>query len=125
MYEITIEDTFDAAHCLREYSGTCRNLHGHTYRVCARFRYTKLDESGIALDFRKAKQALRNVTDYLDHTYMNELPEFSVQNPTAENIARFIYCRLKETHPELASVSVWETATSCATYYEDDPRIAP
>jgi len=50
---------------------------------------------------------------------MNELPEFAAQNPTAENIARFIFDRLKTTLPEIASVSVWETATSCATYFED------
>jgi len=119
MYEITVDDTFDAAHCLRDYSGSCRNLHGHTYRVSARFRLAGLDEYGMALDFRKAKEALRAVTDYLDHTYMNELPEFAAQNPTAENIARFIFDRLKTTQPAIASVSVWETATSCATYFED------
>jgi len=120
MYEITIEDTFDAAHCLRDYLGTCRNLHGHTYRVSARFRFAELDESGMAIDFRKTKETLRSATDYLDHTYMNELPEFSIQNPTAENIARFIFDRVRAAHPQLVSVSVWETATSCATYCEDD-----
>jgi 6-pyruvoyltetrahydropterin/6-carboxytetrahydropterin synthase len=120
MYEITIENTFDAAHCLRDYSGACRNLHGHTYKVSARLCFADLDDSGMALDFRKAKEALRAATDYLDHTYMNELPEFSIHNPTAENVARFIFERVKSAQPQLKSVSVWETATSCATYYEDD-----
>ncbi|MDH7601045.1 MAG: 6-carboxytetrahydropterin synthase QueD [Armatimonadota bacterium] len=119
MYEISIEDTFDSAHSLREYTGACRNLHGHTYRVTARFRLSQLDETGMALDFRKAKESLRSVLDYLDHKYINDLPEFAVQNPTAENIARFIYERLKPNEPHLYSVSVWETATSCATYFEN------
>lgn len=119
MFEISIEDTFDAAHSLREYTGACRNLHGHTYRVVARFRFPQLNDTGMALDFRKAKEALRQILEYLDHKYINELPEFSVQNPTAENVAKFIYERLKSVEPQLFSVSVWETATSCATYYED------
>ena len=121
MYEITIEDTFDSAHCLRDYDGQCSKLHGHTYRVHARFRFSELDAVGMTVDFRKAKDALRSVTaDYLDHTYMNELPEFSIHNPTAERVARFIYDRLKSVYSELASVSVWETPTSCATYYEHE-----
>ena len=120
MYEITIEDTFDSAHCLRGYDGQCSNLHGHTYRVQARFRFRELDASGMTVDFRKAKESLRSATDYLDHAYINELPEFSIHNPTAERIARFIFDCVKAIHSELASVSVWETPTSCATYYEHD-----
>lgn len=120
MYEITIEDTFDSAHCLRGYDGACQNLHGHTYRASAKFRFRELDSLGMSLDFRKAKESLREATVYLDHAYMNDLPEFADANPTAENIARTIYQRMKTDHPELVSVSVWETATSCATYYEDD-----
>lgn len=120
MYEISIEDSFDAAHSLRDYNGSCRNLHGHTYKVIARFRYSQLDEIGMALDFRKAKEALRSVLAHFDHTYINELPEFSAQNPTAENVARVIYEKLKQKEPQLFSVSVWETATSCVTYFEDE-----
>lgn len=119
MFEICVEDSFDAAHRLREYTGACKNLHGHTYRVTARFRLSQLDETGMALDFRKVKGSLRSVLDYLDHKYINELPEFEAQNPTAENIARFIYERLKSKEPYLYSISVWETSTSCATYFED------
>ncbi|MGQ9455221.1 MAG: 6-carboxytetrahydropterin synthase QueD [Armatimonadota bacterium] len=119
MFEISIEDKFDSAHSLRDYPGECRNLHGHTYRVVARFRLPQLNDMGMALDFRKAKEALRQILKYLDHKYINELPEFSVQNPTAENIAKFVYERLKLVEPQLFSVSIWETATSCATYYED------
>jgi 6-pyruvoyltetrahydropterin/6-carboxytetrahydropterin synthase len=120
MYEIAIEDTFDAAHCLRDYEGNCRRLHGHTYRVRAAFRFRSLDNLGMAMDFRKAKDTLRAVLHYMDHHYINELPEFSADNPTAENIAKFLYDRIKADHPETYSVSVWETPTSCATYFEED-----
>ncbi|MCL5105024.1 MAG: 6-carboxytetrahydropterin synthase QueD [Armatimonadetes bacterium] len=120
MYEITIDDMFDAAHCLRGYEGKCRQLHGHTYRTQVCFKVSDLEASGIAIDFRAAKSLLRDILDYMDHQYMNELPEFLDQNPTAENIARLIYERMKEKMPEVQKVSVWETPTSCATYYEDD-----
>lgn len=118
MYEIAIEDTFDAAHCLRDYEGTCSRLHGHTYKVRAAFRFDTLADSGLAFDFRQAKQVLRTVLDYLDHTYINELPEFSILNPSAEAVAKLIFDRLKESVPQVYTVGVWETPTSCATYSE-------
>ena len=62
---------------------------------------------------------LRTVLDYLDHTYINELPEFSIRNPSAEAIAKLIFDRLKESVPQTYSVGVWETPTSCATYWEE------
>jgi 6-pyruvoyltetrahydropterin/6-carboxytetrahydropterin synthase len=120
MYEIAIEDTFDAAHCLRGYDGACQRLHGHTYRVQVRFRVRELQESGIAIDFRRAKQILKGTLDHLDHQYINDLPEFVDSNPTAENIARFIYERVAGESTEIASVSVWETPTSCATYFREE-----
>lgn len=120
MYEIAIEETFDSAHCLRDYEGNCRRLHGHTYKVRASFRFTALNEYGMAMDFRRAKGILKQATDYLDHQYINELPEFTTQNPTAENIARFLYERIKADCQELYSVTVWETPTSCATYFEEE-----
>jgi len=119
MYEITVERSFDSAHCLRDYQGNCSRLHGHTYRVIARFRFASLDASGMTVDFRKVKQSLKAITDYLDHQYINDLPEFSVHNPTAENMAKFIYDRMKPDYTQLFSVGVWETPTSCATYYEE------
>lgn len=118
MYEISIEDTFDSAHSLREYHGNCERLHGHTYKAKAVFRCEMLDKIGIAMDFRQAKKLLKSITEYLDHEYINDLPEFSVQNPTAENIAKFIFDKIKTENQQIYSVSVWETPTSCATYYE-------
>ena len=119
MYEITIEDSFDAAHCLPNDKGICRRLHGHTYRVQARFRFATLGTDGMAIDFRKAKADLRAAIDIMDHHYMNELPEFLAQNPTAENVAKIIFDRIKSGERSISSVSVWETPTSCATYSED------
>lgn len=118
MYEIAIEDTFDAAHCLRDYEGTCSRLHGHTYRVRAAFRFASLEDSGLAFDFRTAKSVLRDVLEYMDHQYINDLPEFSIQNPSAEAIAKLVYDRVKQIVPQTYSIGVWETPTACATYFE-------
>ena len=120
MYEIAIEDTFDAAHCLRGYQGSCQRLHGHTYRVKIVFRIRSLDSLGMAIDFRQAKAHLKSALDYLDHQYINELPEFSILNPTAENISKFIYDRIKVEHSDLYNVTVWETPTSSATYFDEE-----
>lgn len=119
MYEISVEDSFDAAHCLRGYSGNCSNLHGHTYRVAVVFRLSKLSEDGLALDFRKAKSTLRTVLAELDHKYLNDLPEFAKDNPSAENLARMVFGKVKEEVPELYRVQVWETPTSSVSYTED------
>ena len=120
MYEIAIEDTFDSAHCLPGYNGSCSRLHGHTYKVKVCFRFSSVEQSGMAIDFRLAKETLKSAIDYMDHRYINELPEFSTQNPTAENIAKFLFDCIKSKISQTFSVSVWETPTSCATYYEED-----
>ena len=121
MYEIAVEETFDAAHCLPDDKGDCRRLHGHTYRVRARFRFASIEESGMAIDFREAKVALRAALSDLDHQYLNDLPAFSKTVPTAENLARHIFERVGADRPSMHSVSVWETPTSCATYCRDNP----
>lgn len=120
MYEIFVEEKFDAAHCLRGYSGNCERLHGHTYRVRATLQTNELDKIGMAVDFRAIRADLRAVVKDLDHTYLNDLPEFSQINPSAENLARFIYGKLAEKYAGLLQkVTVWETEGSAATYRED------
>ena len=118
MFEIYIEDHFDSAHSLRGYDGPCKHVHGHTYKVSATFKFETCDDTGIAFDFVKAKHALKELVNILDHAYLNELEVFETKNPTAENIAYYVYSEIKKEIGELASVSIWETATSCATYYE-------
>ena len=120
MFEVMVEDSFDAAHCLRGYEGLCENLHGHTYRVQCVLRLSELDQRGIALDFREIKQALQQAVSELDHTYLNELPRFQVDNPTAENLAKYIFELMKDKlGAPLTKVTVWETPTSAASYYEE------
>ncbi len=120
MFEICVEEKFDAAHCLRGYPGNCERLHGHTYRVQARLRRADLDGFGMAIDFREVRSELRNILERFDHSYLNDLTEFEHSNPSAENLAKAIYTALKNRFGDsVYMVTVWETDSSSASYWED------
>ncbi len=120
MFELMVEETFDAAHALRGYKGECENLHGHSWRVQANFRGDKLNDIGIMLDFREAKTKLYGILKKFDHKNLNDLPEFQNDNPSSENIARFIFENLKRGLPGLFKVTVWESTTTYASYYSGE-----
>lgn len=133
MFEVTVEETFAAGHALRGYKGKCENLHGHNYRVRVSLRGPDLDSIGLLYDFRDLKQIIHCAVDRLDHQFLNDLPPFDVLNPSAENLARYFFeeseCRLAEQHPgngvRVASVTVWETDTTTATYTRGDGITSP
>lgn len=79
-----------------------------------------LDKSNILIDYKVLKRELNAVLDLLDHKDVNELPAFKNESPSSEMIAAFIYSKLKERVVQLSKVSVWETQTSCASYYEEE-----
>mgnify|MGYP001225514116 CR=1 FL=1 len=117
MFELMVEDTFDAAHQLKGYEGPCERLHGHTFRVQVFLKGAKLNKIGLLEDFKVIKRHLKKVTDEFDHTNLNELKCFIKSNPTSENIAKIFYGRLK-AKIDIYKVSIWESGTSCATYWE-------
>jgi 6-pyruvoyltetrahydropterin/6-carboxytetrahydropterin synthase len=122
VYEVSVEETFAAAHNLRGYKGECEDLHGHNYKVRVTVSGKELDSTGLLCDFVRLKQAIQGVIRSLDHKYLNELPPFDALNPSAENIARYIYDEtVKQLHPSpngagIASITVWETDAARATY---------
>jgi len=122
MYEVSVEETFAAAHNLRGYHGKCENLHGHNYRVRVTLAGAELDSTGLLYDFVHLKGAIQGVIRGLDHRYLNELPPFDAVNPSAENIARYICDEASKQLPvapngaRIASITVWETDTAAATY---------
>jgi len=120
MYEISVEDRFSAAHCLREYKGKCEQLHGHNWKVEAAVRARELDEIGLAMDFGDLKGLLKDVLGLLDHSYLNEVEPFDRLNPSSENLARFIFDPLEKKldgrEVEVAKVTAWESEGSKATY---------
>jgi 6-pyruvoyltetrahydropterin/6-carboxytetrahydropterin synthase len=125
MFQITVEDSFAAGHYLRNYRGKCENPHGHNYKVRVTLYGEELDRAGLLLDFKDLKDVMRDVVDRLDHQMINDLEPFTVLNPSAENLAKYFY---DETQVKLRAatngrvrvkdVTVWETETTTATYFE-------
>ena len=120
MFELKAQMYFSSAHHLLNYAGKCENQHGHNWLVEAYVCGNNLDKSNILVDYKVIKKELKEVLDYLDHKDINELPEFENISPSSEIIAKFIYDRMKERIPQTNKVSVWETQSSCASFYEAD-----
>lgn len=118
MYSIKVESSFSAAHNLRGYKGKCEELHGHNWKVEVVACRDELDKTGLVLDFKYLKSRLNKALAQLDHKYLNKVTYFKKYNPTSENIAKYIYDRLKAQVSSLESVTVWENNTSSATYAE-------
>lgn len=121
MHELSVSLEFSAAHNLRGYRGKCEELHGHNWKVEAAVKGQTLDNIGMLVDFSDLKKVLKDVLAGLDHAYLNETEPFKKINPTSENIAAWIYGRLKKKFPKKVSLSyvkVWETEKNCACYSE-------
>jgi len=120
MYQLFVEEHFDAAHYLPNYHGKCENLHGHRFKVIARLEAAGLDETGIAYDLAQLKQHLREVLSRFDHTCLNEVTPLDRIGPSSENIAVTIYDALQprfvQSPVELVSIEVWESPTSGVAY---------
>ncbi len=118
-YELTVEGTFSAAHCLRAYKGKCERLHGHNWRIILVLAGRTLGPAGMLLDFAEAKRALAEVLEPFDHAYLNDVAPFDRVNPSCENLAREVARRVAEKLPEgvdVAAVTAWESRTCGATY---------
>jgi len=117
-YNISVTKTFSAAHALRGYKGRCERLHGHNWKIKVTISSGRLDRTGMVMDFTDLKLLLDRVLAKIDHRYLNEIAPFNKINPTAENIAAYLY---KEAKPalkkglKLETVEVWESETSSAT----------
>jgi len=124
MFEVSVEETFAAGHALRGYRGKCENVHGHNYKVQVTIRGERLDSIGLLVDFVEVKRLLHAAIERLDHQFLNDVPPFDVQNPSAENMAKYFHEQVSQglagarlsVPVEVAQVKIWETDTSSATY---------
>ena len=123
MYQIAVEQHFDAAHFLRGYQGKCEALHGHRFRVVVKITASGVDDIGLAYDFTVLKQHLADILSGFDHTCLNDVPPFDKINPSSENIASTIYNalqpRLAGDPVSLSCVEVWESPQSGVAYSPD------
>jgi 6-pyruvoyltetrahydropterin/6-carboxytetrahydropterin synthase len=110
--EIFKEFTFEAAHRLPHVpeGHKCARLHGHSFRVCIFVSGEIGEQTGWIMDFADIKLAFKPIYDQLDHYYLNEIE--GLENPTSENIARWIWDQLKPRLPQLSKLILHETCTS-------------
>ncbi|MCA9399768.1 MAG: 6-carboxytetrahydropterin synthase QueD [Candidatus Omnitrophica bacterium] len=120
MFELTIKGDIASAHFLRGYEGKCRNLHGHTWKVEVFLQKESLNELGMVEDFAVLKKKFKEFLATIDHVNLNDLEYFKDVNPTAENIAKYIYHGFaKEIAPlKVVKAQVWESDMASAVYYE-------
>ena len=131
MYRVSREIEFCYGHRLLNYAGKCRHLHGHNGRVRVVLEAEKLDSLGMLVDFGEIKRKVEQwIDDNLDHNMLlsKEDPLLPVliergervlvmdHNPTAENIARLIFDRTRESGLPVVEVILWETEKCYASY---------
>ncbi len=126
MYILTIEDYISAAHQLRGYKGKCENIHGHNWKVEVSVYGNKLNNLGILIDFHDLKDMLKEVLQQFDHKNLNNMEEFTHQNPSSELLSKIIYQKIEKmlkqyshannTKIYVLCVTVWESATCRSTY---------
>lgn len=122
-YTLKVVSDFASAHTLRDYPGACSRMHGHNWKVETEVEATTLDNVGMGIDFKTIRKATLELTDKLDHRYLNEIAPFDEINPTAENIAAHIFKGLSETlnsdRIKVKAITLWETERACVRYTED------
>lgn len=122
MYEVTVKTGFAAAHQLRLYDGKYENLHGHNWTAQVTVEADELDPIGVGIDFVKLKAMVEKNLSELDYHNINEVPPFDEQNPSAENIARWLFLKLKvEVNTNLTRVKrveIYEMEGCGASYFE-------
>lgn len=137
MYILKAQNTFDSAHFLSNYSGKCKNIHGHTWKVEAEVKAESLIDSGeykgMIVDFSDLKKDLKQVLDYFDHALIVEegsMRKETLENiiedgfkvvtvdfrSTAENFSKYFFDKLQDMGYSVKRVTVFETPTNSATY---------
>lgn len=119
-YVVYREAQFSAAHRLRNYHGTCENVHGHNWRVRLYVSRPALTSEGFVMDFKEIDAILAEVLKPLDHHDLNAVPPFDTINPTAEHLAHYLFEEAKRVVSQrdpsctVVRVMVWESDKSCA-----------
>lgn len=112
--------TIEAAHLLPNLpeGHKCRRLHGHSFRIEIHVTDSVDKNLGWVMDFAEIGQHIKPVFEQLDHQYLNEVP--GLENPTSENLALWIWNKIKPALPQLSSVVISETCNSGCIYRGED-----
>ena len=132
---ITKEFHFEMSHCLNNYNGACANIHGHSYKLFITLRGTPSTDTasssyGMVMDFSQLKKTVQHeVLDLFDHAFVNQINLLDTKKvvvdfqPTCENLVIYIKEKISPLLPggvELYSVTLFETASSQASWCKDD-----
>ena len=119
MMQIYKEFNIEAAHRLPNVpeGHKCARLHGHSFMVSIYVEGPIGDTTGWVMDFGDIKRAFKPIYNQLDHHYLNDID--GLENPTSENLAKWIWQRLKPDLPLLSAVKIKETCTSGCIYRGD------
>lgn len=135
MYRISREIEFCYGHRLLDYEGKCRHLHGHNGKLLITLEASRLDARGMVLDFGEVKNAIsRWIDEELDHRMILRRDDPAVgplaaigeplvlfdQNPTAENLARWVFEQIRRQGFPVVEVRLWETPRCSAIYAEKE-----
>lgn len=101
----------------------CARMHGHSFKIRISVEGEIGDRSGWVMDFADLKAAFNPLFRQLDHHCLNEIE--GLENPTSENLARWIWRRLQPNLPGLTSVGVQETCTLGCEYRGDQESPRP
>ena len=97
-------------------------MHGHNWKVEVEVSGNVLDNVGMVLDFKDIRNSTNDIVDKLDHRFLNDLKPFKEINPTAENIAKYIFSELSKVvnnnETKIKSIKLWETEKSAVMYTE-------
>lgn len=142
MFKIKSEVQFDMAHYLSGYKGKCSNIHGHRYKLIVKLKsetlHTEGQLRGMVDDFTTFKNSLKEIAEIFDHKLiledneegkalaekLKELPNdfdiyFVSYRPTAEEMSRDIFYRLKDKGMPVCEVELFETPNNSCIYTEE------
>ena len=119
MFDLSKKFRFEASHLLPNHDGKCSRLHGHSYKMIVRVRGNSLHttgaKAGMVMDLGDLAEAVKPLIDSsLDHWHLND--STGLENPTSEELARWVFDELEPLIPLLHSVKISETCTSSCTY---------
>jgi 6-pyruvoyltetrahydropterin/6-carboxytetrahydropterin synthase len=108
--------TVEAAHRLPHVptGHKCARLHGHSFRIEVHVGGPVDPATGWVMDFADLKRAFAPTFERLDHHYLNEIE--GLENPTSENLARWVWEQVKPVVPGLTRIVIHETCTSGCSY---------
>lgn len=100
MWTVSVETNFWASHSLTLPNGSKEPVHSHNFSVTAHVEAEKVDDMGLVIDFRCLKAMLDNIVAGFDNVALDGIDYFQQNNPTAENVAKYIYEQLQPKLPE-------------------------